>query len=33
MGTTQVKELERTATEFAGLLKKDGVDAVLLTPV
>ena len=33
MGATQIKELEPKAQELAGLLRKDGVDAVLLTPV
>ena len=33
MGATQIKELELKAQELAGLLKKDHVDAVLLTPV
>ena len=33
MGATQIKELEPKAQELAGLLKKDHVDAVLLTPV
>lgn len=33
MGATQIKALESTASELAGLLKKDHVDAVLLTPV
>ena len=33
MGATQIRELEAKARELAGLLKKDHVDAVLLTPV
>lgn len=33
MGATQIRDLETKARELAGLLKKDGVDAVLLTPV
>ena len=33
MGATQIRELEAKARELAGLLKKDYVDAVLLTPV
>ena len=33
MGATTVEELEPRARELAGLLKQDGVDAVLLTPV
>lgn len=33
MGATQVRALEAKARELAGLLKKDRVDAVLLSPV
>ena len=33
MGATQIRQLEAKARELAGLLKKDSVDAVLLTPV
>jgi len=33
MGATQIRALEGKAQELAGLLKKDHVDAVLLTPV
>ena len=33
MGATQGHTLEAKARELAGLMKKDGVDAVLLTPV
>lgn len=33
MGATQIRKLEPKARELAGLLKQDGVDAVLLTPV
>jgi len=33
MGATQIRDLETKACELAGLLKKDDVDAVLLTPV
>ncbi len=32
-GSTPIPQLEPRARELAGLLKKDGVDAVLLTPV
>ncbi len=33
MGATQMRALETKARELAGLLKKDRVDAVLLSPV
>jgi len=33
MGAAPIRALEGKATELAGLLKKDQVDAVLLTPV
>ena len=33
MGATQVRQLETKAKELAQLLKDDGVDAVLLTPI
>ena len=33
MGATQVRDLEAKATELAGVLKGDRVDAVVLTPV
>jgi D-proline reductase (dithiol) PrdB len=33
MGATQIRSLEAKARELAQLLKKDAVDAVLLTPV
>ncbi len=33
MGATQMRALEAKARELAGLLKKDRVDAVLLSPV
>jgi D-proline reductase (dithiol) PrdB len=33
MGATDIEALEPKATELAGLLKKDQVDAVLLSPV
>jgi len=33
MGATDIEALEPKATELAGLLKKDRVDAVLLSPV
>lgn len=33
MGATQIRALEVKARELAGLLKKDRVDAVLLSPV
>jgi D-proline reductase (dithiol) PrdB len=33
MGATNIRTLEPAARELAGLLKGDGVDAVLLTPV
>jgi hypothetical protein len=33
MGATQIRALESKAQELAGLLEKDHVDAVLLTPV
>jgi len=33
MGATQIRDLETKARELAGLLKKDRVDAVLLSPV
>jgi len=33
MGAAPIRELKPKATELAGLLKKDGVDAVLLSPV
>jgi D-proline reductase (dithiol) PrdB len=33
MGATQIRQLEGKARELAGLLEKDQVDAVLLTPV
>ena len=33
MGAAPIRALELKATELAGLLKKDQVDAVLLTPV
>ncbi len=33
MGAAPIKELKPKATELAGLLKKDKVDAVLLSPV
>jgi hypothetical protein len=33
MGASPIRTLEPKAGELAGLLKKDQVDAVLLTPV
>jgi len=33
MGATQIRQLESKAKELAQLLKDDGVDAVLLTPI
>lgn len=33
MGAASIRKLEPKAHELAGLLKKDGVDAVLLSPV
>ena len=33
MGATQIRQLETKAKELAQLLKDDGVDAVLLTPI
>ncbi len=33
MGATQIRELDTKAREVAGLLKRDAVDAVLLTPI
>lgn len=33
MGATQIRELETKARELAELMKGDGVDAVLLTPI
>ena len=33
MGAAPIKDLQPKARELAGLLKQDGVDAVLLTPV
>ena len=33
MGAAPIRALEAKATELAGLLKKDRVDAVLLSPV
>jgi hypothetical protein len=33
MGAAPIRALEPKARELAGLLKRDGVDAVLLSPV
>jgi len=33
MGATQIRDLEAKSGELGGLLKKDDVDAVLLTPI
>ena len=33
MGATQIRQLEPKAQELAGLLRADGADAVLLTPI